>query len=350
MKKTMKLLAAGMMAAALMTGCGGDSNTAETTTAEEITTVTEETTEFTIKDYSSYVTLGEYKGIPVSPITISDEEIAARIQEYFHDTVQDGDTVNIDYVGYLNGEAFDGGTAEGDSLTIGSGRFIDGFESGLVGVKVGETVDLNLTFPENYTNETMAGQAVVFTVTVNAISNTIAPEYTLENVAANTEYQSLEEYEATVYDEIYAEYNEERMSEVWYKVIENATISGYPQEEVDVYANEMSDYYKQMAQQYGIEFSSFLSTSGYTEETFEEECQNYGKTVMDETMVLYAIASAENMNVTDEEYHTEIDKIVEQTGMEEALIVQYYGGEKYIRESLLFSKVIEYLIELAVEQ
>jgi len=370
MRKTFRFLAVSLMAAVLMTGCG-DAGVAETTSPEVTTSeaatsegnvvtsgvsgettaseITEETTEFTIRDYSNYVTLGQYKGISVSPITVTEEEIDARIQDYFHDTVQEGDTVNIDYTGYLDGEPFEGGSAEGDTLDIGSGRFIDGFESGLVGVKVGETVDLNLTFPENYSPD-MAGKAVVFTVTVNEISNTIAPEYTLDNVTSNTPCQSLDEYRATIYDEIYSEHREKRMSDIWYQVIENATISGYPQDEVDVYADEMSSYYRQMAQGYGVDFTTFLSVNNYTEETFEAECQEYGKSVMDETMVLHSLANAENITITDEEYETEINKIVEQTKMPKEQIVQYYGGEEYIRQSLLFTKMIEFLEAEVVEQ
>jgi len=372
MRKTLKLLTASMIAAALMTGCGetGNSETSTDSTTGEVTIATEssesgteteetettsaeeteETTEFTIRDYSSYVSLGTYKGIPVTPISVTDEEISDRIAQYFHDIVEDGDTVNIDYTGYLNGEPFDGGSAQGASLQIGSGQFIDGFESGLIGAKVGDTVELNLTFPEAYPSEEVAGKAVVFQVTVNAINNTVAPEYTLDNVVSNTSCQTLEEYEQQISDEIYSEYVEERMADIWNQVIENATISGYPQEEVDVYAKEMKDYYEVMASQYNVDFSTFLSANGYTEETFQDACQTYGKNMMDETMVLHSIASAENMTVTEEEYRNEMDQIISQTGLEEADILSYYGGETYIRESLLFSKIIEFLEAESVEE
>lgn len=343
------------MAAALLTGCGKDSNTAETTTSaageSDTTTVSEEeTTEFVIKDYSNYVTLGEYKGLTMEPIQIADEEVPERIQQYFRDTVQDGDTVNIDYTGYRDGEPFEGGSAEGDSLTIGSGRFIEGFESGLVGVKIGDTVDLNLTFPETYASEELAGKDVVFTVTVNSIDGVIAGEYTLENILANTEYQSLEEYEQQIFDQIYAERDEERMRNIWFQVVNNATISGYPQEEVDVYAKELSSYYENMALQYNVDMKTLLSSNGYTEESFQERCQDYGKSMMDETMVLYSIAQAENMTITDEEYRTEMDKMVEMSEMSEEFITSYYGGEGYIRESMLFTKIMDYLKSLSVEQ
>ena len=348
------------MAAALLTGCGGDSNITGVTTTTgdtDITTqagetvTTEETTAFTIKDYSSYVSLGEYKGLPISPIVVTEEEVTGRIQEYFRDTIQEGDTVNIDYTGYLDGEAFENGSDEGAFLTIGSGRFIDGFESGLIGVKIGETVDLNLTFPEPYeTNPDMSGKEVVFTVKVNGIDGVVAAEYTLENVAANTDCQTLEEYEQMISDQIYTEYNQERMNQLWYQVVSNATVSGYPQEEVDAYAEDMRSYYEQMAMQYGVDLATLLAANNYTEESFEEECQLYGKSMMDETMVLYSIAAAEDMTITDEEYQSEMEELVNDSGMSEEFITSYYGGENYIRESMLFTKVIEYLASLAVEQ
>ena len=361
MRRTLKFLTVGMMAAVLLTGCGGNSNiTSATTTAEEVTTTTgaggtetttEESTEFTIKDYSNYVSLGEYKGLSVEPIVVTEEEISERIQQYFRDTVQEGDTVNLDYTGYLDGEAFEGGSAEGDYLTIGSGGFIDGFESGLVGTKVGETVSLDLTFPEIYEyNPDLAGKPVVFEVTINAIDGVVAAEYTLDNIIANTECQTLEEYEQIISDQLYREHNEERMTDIWFQAVNNATISGYPQEEVDAYAQELRSYYEQMAMQFEVDLATLLTINGYTEESFEEECQYYGESMMNETMVLYSIAAAENMTITDEEYRTDMDELVENSGMSEEFITSYYGGENYIRESMLFTKVVEYLASLAVEQ
>ena len=365
MRKTLKFLTAGVMATVLLAGCGGNDDVKQTTTTmgetdtttvassegETETTTEEETTEFVIKDYSNYVSLGEYKGLSMEPMLIEEEEVAERIQQSFRDTVQEGDTVNIDYTGYMDGEAFEGGSAEGDFLTIGSGGFIEGFESGLVGVKIGEEVDLNLNFPDPYENNPdFSGKPVVFHVKVNSIDGVVAPEYTLDNVVANTEYQTLEEYEQMVKDQIYRERDEERMRELWFQAVNNATISGYPQEEVDVYAQELRSYYEQMAMQFGIDFATLLNANGYTEESFEEECQYYGESMMNETMVLYSIAMAENMTVTDEEYQTEMKELVENSGMTEEFITSYYGGETYIRESMLFTKVVGYLASLATEQ
>jgi trigger factor len=163
--------------------------------------------EYTALDY---VTLGEYKGLNVSleEMKVTDEDVEdeiaynMRLSEIYESleegTVHDGDVANIDYEGKLDGEAFDGGTAKGYDLEIGSGTFIDGFEDGLIGVAVGDTVDLTLTFPENYSNEDLAGQETVFTVTVNEIKRT--PELTDEHAEtlSDGEYTDAASYRASV--------------------------------------------------------------------------------------------------------------------------------------------------------
>ena len=174
MKKHVRLTLCCAAAVMLAAGCGKKSDTAETTTAAE-------TTEAEITDKGEVTKLGQYKGIEVTKedTTVTDAELDQRIAsilqanpeitEITDRPAQEGDTVNIDYVGMKDGVAFDGGTAEGYDLELGSGAFIDGFEDGLIGANVGEERSLNLTFPEDYGNADLAGQAVVFYVTVNKI-------------------------------------------------------------------------------------------------------------------------------------------------------------------------------------
>ena len=188
MKKKLMLLLCTVCAVTLLGGCGtGNKNTGGKKESTEKTEKTEEkddsekekaSIEYNVDDY---VELGEYKGLEVSLGTyeVKDEDVKSRIESILtsypvyedldKDTVEDGDFVNIDYEGIKDGEAFNGGTAEGAVLEIGSNSFIDGFEEGLIGKKVGEKTDLNLTFPEDYQNEELAGQEVVFHVTVNKI-------------------------------------------------------------------------------------------------------------------------------------------------------------------------------------
>jgi hypothetical protein len=178
-KKTLGLLAA-VLSVAMLAGCGAKDTGNGTGTATGAGT---ESTALKDMDVDKYVTLGEYKGLEVSVDTVEVDEdewdtlvnnvyygnITAENGGITDRAVETGDTVNIDYEGKKDGVAFDGGTDQGYDLTIGSGQFIAGFEDGLIGVMPGETVDLDLTFPENYGNADLAGQAVVFTVTVNYI-------------------------------------------------------------------------------------------------------------------------------------------------------------------------------------
>ena len=175
MKKHVRLTLCCAAAVMLAAGCGKKSDTAEETTTAASETQAE------ITDKGEVTKLGEYKGMEVTKedTTVTDDEVVTRIQnilaanpeiiEITDRPAQEGDTVNIDYVGMKDGVAFDGGTAEGYDLELGSGVFIDGFEDGLIGANTGEERSLNLTFPENYGNADLAGQAVVFDVTVNKI-------------------------------------------------------------------------------------------------------------------------------------------------------------------------------------
>ena len=216
-------LAGAALWGALMTGCGNaDTDTAETT--QESMAESETGTEAGTEDYgpeaylsginvADYVTLGEYKGIEVSvdaPV-VTDEYLDSYIDyvlqsnmvttEITDRPVEEGDIVNIDYEGKIDGVAFDGGTAQGYDLTIGSGTFIDGFEDGLIGAETGETVDVNVTFPENYQGEEVAGKDAVFTVTVNSISVETLPELTDEFVQGlDVGVNTVEEYRQYAYD------------------------------------------------------------------------------------------------------------------------------------------------------
>ena len=184
-----------------------ETGTEDTGSITEAMSETESTAVTERPDYRAldYVTVGQYRQLPVETdeITVTDEDIDAALRaaipaEDYADvpdgTVESGDIVNIDYTGKIDGNEFEGGTAAGQDLTIGSGTFIDGFEEGLLGLKVGDTTDLDLTFPEDYVSSTLAGKAVVFTVKINSIRR--APEITAELISeiSDGSYSTVEGY------------------------------------------------------------------------------------------------------------------------------------------------------------
>ena len=194
-----------------------------------------------------FISLGDYKGLTaeVDPIEITDEDIDERINQEIRNseeasetltegTVEEGDIANIDFTGKKDGVAFDGGTAEGYDLEIGSGSFIDGFEDGLIGVAIGDTVDLNLTFPEQYGNADLAGQDVVFTVKVNSVSRAKDMDDELASLLSDGEAATVDEYREYVKGILEEEALENRKAQVEADLLgqaaENITVDSYPQD------------------------------------------------------------------------------------------------------------------------
>ena len=180
-------------------------------------------------------------------------------EEIKEGTVENGDVANIDYEGKLNGKAFDGGTAEGYDLTIGSGSFIDGFEDGLIGKKIGDTVDLNLTFPKDYSSTDLAGKEVVFTVKINSVKR--APKLTDKLAAeiSNNEYKTAEAYNNYIKKDLENtkkenQHNQE-LNDLVALAYQNATVNDYPQEMIDYQLEQVTSYYKSYADQYGMEYA-----------------------------------------------------------------------------------------------
>lgn len=355
-----------------MTGCSGNGSketTAPTETKAETEAPSTEESEVAEAverpDYKAldYVTLGEYKGLEVTlqSLEVTDEEIDAQVQSALSQndklttltegTVENGDVANIDYEGKLNGEAFDGGTDKGYDLTIGSGSFIEGFEEGLVGKTIGDTVDLNLTFPENYQSTDLAGKDVVFTVTVNSVKR--APELTDELAAEISDYETAEEYRASIESDLKTQKQSEQESAKLNDLVglayQNATINDYPQEMVDYQLAKVTEYYKAYAEQAGMEYADFLSQQvGMTEEEFLEKMTETVKQSMVSELVLRAIAEKEGVEVSDEEFQASAEKYASQMNMTDvdAFIQQY--GRSEIMASILQDKAVEILEENAV--
>lgn len=317
-------------------------------------------------DLNEYIKVGKYKGLKAESYTVNvtEDDIDAKIQADLeaavasvevskNDTIKDGDKVNIDYVGKKDGKAFDGGSAEGYELEIGSNSFIDGFEEGLVGKKVGDKVKLNLTFPEDYQSEDLAGQDVVFNVVINSATRNVVPEYNLDFVKKNTDYDSIKAYEDAVekklYDEKETEAINNQQDELWSQVMDNTEIIKYPDEIVDHYMKFNSQQIDDMAKSYGVTREEMLKNYEFRdEEEFAAINEDSSRFRVKQEMVIEYIAAKEGIEYTNEEADALVAEF-EAMGYDEATIESQTGRsmDEYVRIELLYQKVLQFLVENA---
>ncbi len=306
---------------------------------------------------TDYVTVGEYKGlnIVVEPKDVSDADVESSVnaeiqaKELYETegTVEDGDLVNIDYEGKKDGVAFAGGTAQGADLKIGSDSFIDGFEDGLIGVKVGETVDLDLTFPEDYPSEDLAGQAVVFTVTVNYI----VPELTddLAAVLSEEAYVTADSYRESVRETLASEDQRFQVyNEIMTQVYNTCTVNDYPQELVDFAMASIKNSYIQAAQESGMSLSDLVAAYGMTEEQFDEVLLQNIKGSLQQELILKAIAETEGITVSDEEYEAGCEEYAASYGYPTVEQFKEDFDRPTVEISLMMEKTMEMISDNAV--
>lgn len=320
------------------------------------------------KAYSKYVELGDYKGIEYTKTVaeVTDTDIQNKLDSFTEGlaettdvtdrAVEDGDIVNIDYVGTKDGKEFEGGSAEGYELTIGSHSFIDGFEEGLVGHKIGEEVSLDLTFPENYQSEEFAGQAVNFKVTIHSIQTKTTPKLTDDLVKENTEYDTISAYKDSIREELEetnkSNAEQQAQSDIFNKVVENSTISGYDENEVKKLVDEEFEGFKTTAENYesyGYSYEDVLSMNGYnSEDELKEGITEYVKKYLDQKMVLYCIADKEGIKVTSEETDKRVEEYMETYQVKTKEEVYDYFGDDYFEVAVLSEKVMDFLKKNAV--
>lgn len=357
------------------TAAGESAGQTETGTAEEPeqTSGTDETTAAAGSGGSSamapvekedydplkYVDLGEYKGLEVSKaqIDVDDETLEmvlaselsqqAYQQEVTDRPAKEGDTVNIDYKGTKDGVAFEGGTAQGYDLTLGSGRFIDGFEDGLIGAKTGQTLKLDLKFPDPYKNNPdLAGQPVVFEVTVNKITETVTPELTDEYAAANSDYATAEEYREGL-REVMREQN--KKNAVVDALTAQAKFQEPPENLIKYYQYDMIQQTSyQAAAYYGLSFEQFLEASEMTQEQYLEANAGQIEENVRRDILMEAVIALEKLELTDQEFDDGVAEVAESYGRTEEDVIGIIG-EEVLRENFLWNKAIDFLAENAVE-
>ncbi|MGN0506158.1 MAG: trigger factor [Lachnospiraceae bacterium] len=307
------------------------------------------------------VTLGEYKGIALTRISEAtlEQQIQTTLENYAELTevdrpAEEGDTVNINYTGTQDGVAFEGGTddsEEGTDLELGSGSFIPGFEDGLIGTSAGDTVDLNLTFPETYSNNPdMAGQAVVFHVTVNAVKASVVPELTDEFVQENSDYESVEEYRTSLREAM----NEQTFYEqIMESLLASSEVENYPEDRITEEKESFVNYYTMYAQYYGsmlgVDTETALQYFGIESmQALEETGEQYAYNVVKQQLILEKIAENEKISVSEERYNTEVAVYAEEYGYDtvEEFLENY--TEEDVRSAILMDMVMEFCIENAI--
>ena len=313
------------------------------------------------------VTLGEYKGLEVDKVAtrVAQKEVDAKIQEEAEKNartitvedraVQDGDEVVLDFEGFVDGVAFEGGKGENYPLTIGSGSFIPGFEEQLVGAETEKEVEVKVTFPEDYHAEDLKGKEAVFKCTVHEIKAKELPEIDDEFAAEVSEFDTLEEYKADVKAKIKeqkaAEGKAKQEDQVVEQAVKNATYE-LPEAMVETQAEQMANDFAQRMQSQGLTMEQYFQFTGTTAEQMMEDLKPQAVKRIETRLVLEAIAKAENIEISDEKLDEEIGKMAEAYKMEADKLKEFMGEneKKQMKEDMAVQEAITFLVENAVEK
>ena len=308
------------------------------------------------------VTLGEYKGVEVkkADLTVTDEEIEAELkkeQEKNSRTVnvddravESGDMIKLDFEGFVDGVAFDGGKGENYDLTIGSNSFIPGFEDQLVGAKIGEDVEVNVTFPEEYHAKDLAGKAAVFKCKVNAISVKELPELDDEFAQEVSEFDTLDEYKADVKKNLEekkaAEAKTAKENEAVDKAVENAQMD-IPDPMIDSQVEQMINDYARRLQSQGLSMEQYMQFTGTTLDALKEQVRPQALTQIKSRLVLEKIAEVEDIQISDEKLDEELTKMAESYKMELDKLKELMGD--YEKDQMKKDMAVQEAVTLVAE-
>ena len=313
------------------------------------------------------VTLGKYKGVEVekTDVAVTDEEIDAAIDRERENNartisvedraVKDGDMTVIDYEGFVDGEGFEGGKGEAYPLTIGSGTFIPGFEEQLIGAELDKEVEVNVTFPEDYQASELAGKPAVFKCTVKEIKEKELPELDDEFASEVSEFDTLAEYREDVKKNLTERKEAEAKAAKEEKVVEAIIADAQmdiPEAMLATQQRSMADDFAQRIRMQGITIDQYFQFTGLTREAFLEQLKPQAEERIKSRLVLEAVAKAENLEASDEEYTAEIKKMAEAYQMAEDKITEMIGEfeQKSIREDICIRKALDLAVESAVEK
>ncbi len=313
------------------------------------------------------VSLGKYKGVKVDKIEVSvtEEEITqalekerennARIVSVEDRAVKDGDQTVIDFEGFVDGVAFDGGKGEDYPLTIGSGSFIPGFEEKLIGAEIGKETDVNVTFPEDYQAEELKGKAAIFKCTVKEIKEKELPELNDEFAGEVSEFETLAEYKEDIKkklaDKKESDAKAAKEDAVIDAIIEDAAMD-IPEAMLATQQRQMVDDFAQRIQQQGLNIEQYFQFTGLDANKFMEQVKPQAEKRIKSRLVLEAIAAAEKIEVTEAELEAELEKMATTYQMELSKIKELMGDQekKQMKDDLAIQKAVELVVESAKEK
>ncbi len=312
------------------------------------------------------VTLGQYKGIEVekTEVVVTDEEVDAEIQKELEKNasmneitdrpVKDGDLVNVDFEGFVDGVAFDGGKADDYPLTIGSHSFIPGFEEALIGAVIGEDTDVNVTFPEDYQAAELAGKPAVFKCKVNKILEKVLPELNDEFADDVSEFSTLDEYKADVRAKLVEKKEKDASAEKENKVIDAIVEKAQmeiPDAMLKTQQNQMIDEFAQRLQSQGMLIDDYYTYLSTNREAMMEDIKPQALKKIQTRLVLEQIVKEENIVPTEEDYDVEIQKLADAYGTDAETIKNIFEGEQKesMMEDIAVQKAVTFVTEQAVE-
>ena len=313
------------------------------------------------------VSLGKYKGVEVAKadVAVTDEEVDAELvkeqeknatfKEITDRAVENGDKVNLNFEGFVDGEAFEGGKGEDYPLTIGSGSFIPGFEDQLVGAKIGEEIEVNVTFPENYQSAELAGKPAVFKCTVLKITQKVLPELNDEFADDVSEFSTLEEYKADIRKNLEVKKEENARTEKENKVIDAIIADSeieIPEPMLKAQQEQIVDEFAQRLQSQGLNIDQYFSYMGSSREKMLDEVKDQADKRIRTRLVLEEIVKAENIVATDEDFEVELDKLAKAYGADLETVKKIFDGREKDRmmEDIAVQKAVSFVADNAVEK
>lgn len=313
------------------------------------------------------VTLGEYKGIEVESkeAEVTDEEIEEEINKVRENNsrmitiedraVEDGDTVTIDFDGYVDGKQFEGGMAEDYSLVIGSHTFIDNFEEQLIGKNIGDDVEVNVTFPDQYQAEELRNKEALFKVKINGIKMKELPDADDEFAQEVSDFDTLDEYKEDLRKKLLenkeAALKREKEEEVVGAIIENAQMD-IPDPMVNAQTQQMTQEFAQRLQSQGLSLEQYMQLTGMTPQKMLEELKPQALKRIQSRLVLEAVVAAENIEASEEDFDKEIENMAEMYNMEADKLRDLVGEDEkeQIRMDIAVQKAVDFVVEASVEK